>query len=378
MTRIQKGRQAGELWDRVVLPNGIVGYVFQSYLKEVPTVQIEQIRLSASRTVINKGESETLQVEILPLDAKDHEVEYSSSNPNILSVDGEGNLLAIQSGIADIKVKAKENSVASSMRFQVYTPLTDMQINAESLVMKEQDRFVILPVFTPSDADNQKVIYTTDNEEVATVDSDGTITARKEGSTKIIVKTEEANITREILVTVVSKLGEDEIIFDEGLQVEQNVVSGWKLEDLTVASVKDKIQTSYIIKIYNNKNQELTEEKQVGTGSKIQLVNEQNVIKMEYYVIIYGDVNGDGKINSTDLLVLQRHILEIQPLKGLYLKAGNINKNGKNPSSLDSLLIQRHILGLKLIEQKIETKSKDAEAVVIEKEEEREDETENQ
>ena len=33
------------------------------------------------------------------------------------------------------------------------------------------------------------------------------------------------------------------------------------------------------------------------------------------------------------------------------MKAGNINKNGKNPSSLDSLIIQRHILEIKEIEQ---------------------------
>ena len=72
---------------------------------------------------------------------------------------------------------------------------------------------------------------------------------------------------------------------------------------------------------------------------------------MEYKVVIYGDVNGDGKINSIDLLVLQRHILEIEQLQGPFLLAGNINKNGKNPSSIDSLLIQRHILELKLIEQ---------------------------
>ena len=42
---------------------------------------------------------------------------------------------------------------------------------------------------------------------------------------------------------------------------------------------------------------------------------------MEYYIIIYGDVNGDGKINSLDLLVLQRHILEIQRLNETFLKA---------------------------------------------------------
>ena len=66
---------------------------------------------------------------------------------------------------------------------------------------------------------------------------------------------------------------------------------------------------------------------------------------------MYGDVSGDGKINSVDLLVLQRHILQLELLDGLKLKAGNIDKNGKNPTSRDLLLIQRHILGFKLIEQ---------------------------
>ena len=70
-----------------------------------------------------------------------------------------------------------------------------------------------------------------------------------------------------------------------------------------------------------------------------------------YKFILYGDVNGDGKISSVDLLVLQRHILEIKLLQDVYYKAGNINKNGKKPSSYDSLLIQRHILGYKAIEQ---------------------------
>ena len=71
----------------------------------------------------------------------------------------------------------------------------------------------------------------------------------------------------------------------------------------------------------------------------------------EYEIIIYGDVDGNGKINSVDLLKLQRHILEIEELDFLSQKAGNINKNGKKPTSVDLLLIQRHILGLKQIVQ---------------------------
>ena len=35
-TRIKRGVQTGERWDKVVLENGIVGYVFQSYLRQVP------------------------------------------------------------------------------------------------------------------------------------------------------------------------------------------------------------------------------------------------------------------------------------------------------------------------------------------------------
>ena len=34
-----------------------------------------------------------------------------------------------------------------------------------------------------------------------------------------------------------------------------------------------------------------------------------------YTVILYGDVNGDGKINALDLLKIQKHILKTSPLK---------------------------------------------------------------
>lgn len=65
--------------------------------------------------------------------------------------------------------------------------------------------------------------------------------------------------------------------------------------------------------------------------------------------ILYGDVNGDGKITSIDLLVLQRHILGIEILEEKYRKAGNTSKNGQDPTSVDLLVIQRHILGIELI-----------------------------
>lgn len=351
MTRIAKGVQKGELWDRVQLENGIIGYVFQSYLKEVPEVQIEKINLSVSNTTMKKGDSQKINVEIYPEDARNHEIEFITNNTKVLTVDNSGTVLAVGNGTARITAKAKENNVSSSIEIQVYTPVTDLELNVEELIIQEGDSFIIIPSIYPIDASNKNVKYTVKNQDIAQVTSEGKITGVSKGITTITVTTEDGNITKTIKLNVVPRISESEINWDSSLKVENSIVTGWDVTKMTVEQIKNKIQTIYTIEIYNSKNELLTDTQNVGTGSTIRFIDEKNVIKMEYHIVLYGDVNGDGKINSTDLLVLQRHILEIDMLKSYFKTAGNINKNGKNPSSLDSLLIQRHILGLKLIEQ---------------------------
>ena len=352
MTRIAKGRQSGELWDKVKLPNGLIGYVFQNYLKEVPEKQIEKINLSIDNSTIKKGETKKINVEILPEEAKDHEIQFISSNNQIARVDSKGNVLGLKSGNVTITVKAKENNVSSKINLKIYTPVEDMEINAQNIMLQVGDSFQLTPIIFPEDADNKNIIYNSQNTNIATVDNSGKITAIKEGNSKITVKTQENNITKEVEITVVAKLSEDEIKFHENLVIQDNNISGWDIKNMKVSDIKNKITTVYNIEIYNYKGEKLTDDKLAGTGSTIKLIDENNNVKMEYKIIIYGDVSGDGKINSVDLLVLQRHILEIEKLKDVFLIAGNINKNGKNPSSVDSLIIQRHILEIKFIEQK--------------------------
>ena len=351
MTRIAKGKQAGELWDRVILPDGMMGYAFQSYLKEVPEKQIEEIRISIDNNTILKGESKQLTVEILPEEAKDQKIEFSSSNPKVASVDSQGNILGLQSGTTVITVKAKENNVSSQIEIMVYTPVSDLQLNTESLMLQEGEKYMVKPIIVPKDASNQNVTYQSENTEIAQVDSLGNITAIKEGDTKIIVQTEAEKIKKEIPITVVPKLQEGEVVFEEGLVVNQNEITGWDIQNLKVGQLKEKIDTIYEIEIYHSNGELLSDDENTGTGCKIRLIDENKVIKMEYVMIIYGDVNADGKINSVDLLVLQRHILEIEKITGVFLKAGNVRKNGQNPSSIDMLKIQRHILGIELIQQ---------------------------
>jgi len=351
MTRIAKGRQSGELWDKVKLENGMIGYAFQNYLEIVPQRQIEEIKLTIDNPVIKKGETKKLKVEILPEEAKTHLVQYSSSNTSIASVDSDGNILGLKSGKATITAKAKENNVSATIQIEVYSPVTDLELNVEGLTLQVGESFQIIPIIFPEDANNKNVIYKSEDGNILQVDNNGNITAISPGTSSVSVKTEEGNIVRIVQVAVVEGLEESEISFDNSLTIFGNNISGWDIKNIKVEDIKKKIKTIYQIEIYNLKNEKLYDNNIIGTGSKIKIIDDNNAIKMEYKIVIYGDVNGDGKISSTDLLVLQRHILEIEKLKGVFLTAGNINKNGKNPSSLDLLIIQRHILELKDIEQ---------------------------
>ncbi len=351
MTRIAKGKQNGERWDRVKLDNGIVGYVFQSYLKEVSDINVSEIQISAPTQRIKKGETLQLEVKVLPEEAIDKSISYSSSNENVAMIDNNGNILAISSGKTTITAMAK-NGVKNQIEITVYTPVEKIEVTSKNIVIQEGKSLPISVIIYPEDADNKKVKFTSKDENIVSVDSNGNVTAKKQGETTIIVQSEEnEKIQKEISIKVLPILQEGEIIFNSPLVVlNANIITGIPYKENTVSQIKSLIGTKYEMLIYDKDDNLMKEQDKIGTGCKIQFILEEE-LKAEYIFNLYGDVNGDGKINSTDLLVLQRHILEIEKLTGVFLKAGNIRKNGKNPTSVDSLLIQRHILELDIINQ---------------------------
>lgn len=351
MTRIQKGIGSGERWDKVILENGIIGYIYQTYVEEFPSVQIENISISIDNTIIQKGEIKQLQVTILPQEASDHKLLYKSSNPGVATVDDKGNIQAISSGKTTITVRAEENTVQNQIEIEVYSKVTGISIDQSEIYMQIEDTFQINAYVEPDDANNKNIIYSSNDTDIATIDQNGFITAKKEGKVQITIMSEEnKNIQEQLKLTVIRIMEDSEIHFDSSLEVNSSEISGINYDSNTVGDIKQKITTDLEIEIVNNKNEVLSDTDIVGTGSKV-IVKENGNVLREYKIIVYGDANGDGKINSIDLLVLQRHILEIEPISDIYRKACNINKTGKKPTSVDLLLIQRHILGLQTIEQ---------------------------
>lgn len=351
MTRIRKGKQSGERWDQVILENGIIGYIYQTYVTELPKVQIEKIEVSIDNTTLQKGEKKQLKVNILPQEASTHKVNYTSSNNRVATIDDKGNIQALNSGSTTITVKAKENNVQAKIEINVYSPVTNIILDQKEIYMEAESTFEINSTIEPNDANDKKVIYESENPQIAIVQEHGIITAKQEGSTNIIAKSNQnPNIKAVCKVNVVRKMDDSEIHFDSSLNVNSLEISGIDYKENTVKDIKEKIITDFDLEIVNYDNKVLKDTDIVGTGCKI-LVKENGKIIRQYQIVLYGDVDGDGKIDSVDLLILQRHILKIKLLEPIFRKAANIDKNGNKPSSVDLLLIQRHILKLQQIEQ---------------------------
>ena len=62
-----------------------------------------------------------------------------------------------------------------------------------------------------------------------------------------------------------------------------------------------------------------------------------------------GDLNGDGKISTVDIVKVQRIIVGLDELNDTNLIVADINGDGK-VSTIDVVKIQRHIVGLELIQ----------------------------
>lgn len=81
--------------------------------------------------------------------------------------------------------------------------------------------------------------------------------------------------------------------------------------------------------------------KYVGTGSKIYLKSDEN----QYLtVVLKGDIDGDGKITTTDYIKVRRKFAGSLTIEGIFLDAADVNSDGKI-STLDYLLIKKHVGG---------------------------------
>ena len=169
------------------------------------------------------------------------------------------------------------------------------------------------------------------DENIATVNN-GVITAVNKGSATITATV--GNKTATYKLTVTDDLTLYKMTTQKGYKVQNNFIHGFNIGD-NINDIKTKLGNNIII----NGNHNI-----IATGSEISYKNEKLT------VVIYGDITGDGIINSADLLKMRQHLLGTINLNGPYKEAASIvNKTTIN--SADLLKLRQHLLGTNTIIQ---------------------------
>lgn len=345
-TRIGIGQNT--LYDKIQYDDGRIGYILKKWVYEYKYNEVESVSLNTTYSNLNVGDTLKLTATINPSNADNKNVKWTSSDPSIATVDSNGNVKGIKTGIATITVTTEDKAKTAICTVNVVSnKVTGITLDKTNYILHIGDSLAITPTITPSTATNTNYIVTSSNSDVVSV-KDNIITANNIGEATLTFKTEDGGFTVEAKVTVTNE--DNDIFVDDSLRLEDNILSRIDLNNNLVSDIKNMINTNYDITVIDIDGEELSNDDRVGTGTKIQFKENGEIIQ-EYTVLIYGDVDGSGVINARDLLMLQRYILGKAELENIQVKASIIDKVSQAPKAADLLKIQRHILGKYVIEQ---------------------------
>ena len=175
---------------------------------ETTTVDVEKVSLNKSATTLTEGESETLTATITPSNATgDKTVKWSSSNEAVAAVDSNGKVTAKKAGTAVITATSSNGKTAGCTVTvkQKEIAITGISLNKSTTSLTEGESETLTATITPSNATGDKTVkWSSSNEAVAAVDSNGKVTAKKAG-TAVITATSSNRKTASCTVTVKQK-----------------------------------------------------------------------------------------------------------------------------------------------------------------------------
>lgn len=153
-------------------------------------VKVSRITLSASTGLaLTKGQTQKLTATVAPANATNRTVTWKTSDKNVATVSENGLVTAVGGGDATITCTAKDGSnVKATCKVTVTVPVSGIQLSQTSAALTVGDTLTLTKTIYPSDATNQAVTWTSSSDAVASVDSNGKITAKTAGSAVITCK----------------------------------------------------------------------------------------------------------------------------------------------------------------------------------------------
>lgn len=195
-------------------------------------IPVSSVTITNSKKDYYIGETCQISTTVLPNNATNKTLTYSSDNTGVASVSSSSGFVTFKAAGNATITAASNNGKTATITFNV----TKAPVHVESITASLQPQSTSFYVgdtantvynVLPNDADNKDVIFESSNEEVATIDDEGLVSFVKEGLVTIkVVSDDNPSKYAEINVTVSTKPVEDipvkEIVVDNTLSLELN------------------------------------------------------------------------------------------------------------------------------------------------------------
>lgn len=223
------------------------------------TKPVSSVSIEGEGGVLYKGESLTLKANVLPADADERSVKWTSSDENIAKVNAEGVITAVAKGQAVITVTTADGSFTDTYSLEVKQYVEEIKTNEDTYHMAVYESVKLGVTTLPENADDHSVSYVSSDESIASVDKDGVIHAFSKGTATITVKANKGPASKAVTVEIIepaSKVtinGEVPVLWVGGTATVTAAVLPetatykevtWSSSDEKVAAVKDGVITA--------------------------------------------------------------------------------------------------------------------------------------
>ena len=171
---------------------------------------IDWIEFDEDEIELKAGQTYQLKPYISPSDATNKKLKYTSSDTKVAEVSASGLVTAKSEGEAKIRAAATDGSDEYAVCYVTVTgkaKVTGITLDRTSAEVKRGEKLTLNATVSPSYASNKKVVWKSANTKIATVDANGSVTAKAPGRTKITVTSvENSSYQASCTVTVPYKI----------------------------------------------------------------------------------------------------------------------------------------------------------------------------
>lgn len=158
-------------------------------------------RVGDKTVTMGLNQTRQLQVKITPSDTTNKNVQWTSSNNSVATVDSNGVVTSKNSG-STIITATTHNGLKTEFFIEVETSVTNITLNSNEINLNPGGTFKLDATVNPSNASNKNIKWISANESIATVDQSGNVTADVAGTTYISAVSADGKVVATCTVNV--------------------------------------------------------------------------------------------------------------------------------------------------------------------------------